>query len=198
MNSELPHSGQWTIADVEDIPDYGTGNRYEILGEGVLTINPAPTAAHQSASQRLVDLLKDGASAVGDHVTVFEAINVVLPGDLLTVPDIVVVRGTFETTRCPADKVLLAVEITTQSGQLQDELLKPLLYAEAGIPHFWRLELKSARLYTYQLANGQYDDEQVFTTTTRVTTPFPVTITPSTLVNPQQVTPQITDGPGRS
>lgn len=184
MNSELPHSGQWTIADIENIPDYGTGNRYEILGEGVLTINPAPTAAHQSASRRLADLLEHGARAAGSHVNVFEAINVVLSGDLLTVPDIVVVRGTFETTCCPADKVLLAVEIATQSGQLQDELLKPLLYAEAGIPHFWRLELKSTRLYTYQLANGQYDDEQVIATMTRVNTPFPVTVTPSALVNP--------------
>ncbi|WP_406003452.1 hypothetical protein [Streptomyces sp. NBC_00829] len=40
--------------------------------------------------------------------------------------------------------------------------MKPALYAAAGIPHYWRLELEPApRLYLGHLENGAYRDRLV-------------------------------------
>ncbi|SCG74694.1 Uma2 family endonuclease [Micromonospora humi] len=39
-----------------------------------------------------------------------------------------------------AADVALVVEIESPSSRRYDRLIKPTLYAEAGIPHYWRVE----------------------------------------------------------
>ncbi|MEU2512559.1 Uma2 family endonuclease [Streptomyces syringium] len=40
----------------------------------------------------------------------------------------------------PADKVKLAVEVVSPGSTSEDRVRKPALYAEAGIPYYWRVE----------------------------------------------------------
>jgi Uma2 family endonuclease len=49
--------------------------------------------------------------------------------------------------------VLLAVEVVSPDSEERDRKRKPQLYAEAGIPHFWRVENNSRRptVYVYEL-----------------------------------------------
>lgn len=191
MSAALAHQGTWTVADIEALPEDGKHRRYEILTRGVLTMSPAPSMPHQRAARQLANLLEQAAIAAGMNVDVFEAVNVTLPGGLLAIPDIIVVRGEFAdigTTRCPAEEVILAAEIVSPGSRTQDRSIKPRLYAEAGIPHFWRLELAPApRLYIYQLVGDHYGHEVVTTSTTSVNSPFPITVTLSTLVTRRRI-----------
>jgi Uma2 family endonuclease len=156
----LGHPGPWTMADVEALPDAGDHARYELLSPGVLTVSPAPGTAHQRASRLLANLLDDAANRSGADVEVLEAVNVEVPGGRLTTPDIAVVDGRVADTdpvRYPSSVVRLVVEIVSPGSRATDRAIKPELYAEAGIPAYWRLELQPApHLITYILDGEHY------------------------------------------
>jgi Uma2 family endonuclease len=68
-------------------------------------------------------------------------------------PDVLVIRadadpGPLRTAYQPAD-VLLVVEVVSPDSQERDRKRKPQLYAEAGIPHFWRVEDNSRHPTVY-------------------------------------------------
>ena len=152
------HPGPWTIADVEALPE--TGSRFEILSPGVLTVSPGPASMHQRASRRLANLIEAAAQSAGVHAEVLEAMNVEIPGERLTIPDIALVDANASdanTTRFQPSQVLLAVEIVSPSSKAADRAIKPDLYAEAGIPVYWRLELDpSPRLFGFELRDDRY------------------------------------------
>ena len=85
----------------------------------------------------------DAAVPVG--LEVLEAINVrVGPGKIL-IPDLAVVSTPgLDLTVCEAADVVLVVEITSPGNAVADRAVKPQLYAQAGIPHYLRVELRSA------------------------------------------------------
>jgi Uma2 family endonuclease len=45
--------------------------------------------------------------------------------------------------------VVLAVEVVSPDSENRDRARKPQLYAEAGIPHFWRIGDSSGRITVY-------------------------------------------------
>lgn len=182
------HVGPWTIEDIEALPDSGNHTRYELLTPGVLTVSPAPGTRHQRASRCLANLLEAAAAAAGADVEVLEAVNVVIPNGRLAVPDIVVVNGDYADTdpaRYPATEVRLVIEIVSPSTHPQDRIIKPQIYAEAGIPAYWRLELeRSPHLITSELRRGQYTHTLTAFAgdQTTISRPFPLTVDPADLV----------------
>lgn len=155
------HTGPWTIEDVEALPDDGYHTRYEILTPGVLTVTPElASSVHQRASRRLANLLEAAVVAAGAPYELLPVINVEIPGGRLASPDLVLIDRAVTATdalRCPSDSVLLVVEIVSPHTQPQDRIIKPQLYAEAGIDHYWRLELeKRPHLIASKLSNGKY------------------------------------------
>lgn len=179
---QLAHVGPWTIADVMALPE----GRHEILTEGVLTVGPNPATAHQRASRRLANLLE--ATATGEDVEVLEAVNVEIPGERFCIPDIAVVDAEFAATdpvMYQGHHLRAVVEIVSSNSRPQDRIIKPRLYADAGIPTYWRLELEGTpRLIVFELRRGRY--VQVVTAkageSTEVAIPFRVTIDPAVLV----------------
>jgi Uma2 family endonuclease len=155
---KFAHPGPWTVADVEALPE--TGSRFEILSPGVLTVSPGPGTTHQRASRRLANLIEAAAQSAGIDVEVLEAMNVEIPGERLAIPDIVIVDGEaadVTETRFQPSEVLIAVEIVSPGSKATDRAIKPDLYAEAGIPLYWRLELDpSPRLFVFELHGGRY------------------------------------------
>ncbi len=179
------HAGPWTVDDVLALPD-DPRNRIELVG-GALMMSPSPGVPHQRASRRLAGLLERAAEAAGAPVEILEAVNVVT-GDGLLIPDIVVADAAAAAdaglTLDPGD-VLAVVEIASPSTRITDRKLKPALYAAAGIPVFWRVELEPApRLYAGELHGGTYTETIVHAgTTARVERPFPVEIAPGALLS---------------
>lgn len=180
------HVGPWTIADVERLAD--VGDRYELLTPGVLTVSPAPGTQHQRASRRLANLLEGAAAAAGAAVEVLENVNVEAPGGRLAVPDIAIVDHEFastDPTRYPCNTVLGVVEIVSPGSEPQDRVIKPQLYADAGIAVYWRFELTpEPHIVVSEIHRGRYVQTVTAMAGQRslVSCTFPVEVDPAELV----------------
>ncbi|MEV6163783.1 Uma2 family endonuclease [Streptomyces sp. NPDC052052] len=178
------HVGPWTVADVLALPEDRT-TRYELLGES-LVLSPVPGIRHQRASFRLAMTLHAAAQAAETPVEVLEAINVVLPSGLV-VPDLVVTDSgatAEDDISVDAENVQLVVELVSPRNRVVGCTFKPMLYAEAAIPHFWRLEFDPApMLVVHELQAGCYVERTTALsgTTTHLDVPFPLDIDPANL-----------------
>jgi Uma2 family endonuclease len=88
----------------------------------------------------LNDQLPSEWEAVGDVEMITDA---GFPASV-RVPDVVVIQEELVSTAAPrftADEALLAVEIVSPGSQRTDTLVKPVEYANAGIPHYWVIDL---------------------------------------------------------
>ncbi|GAA1670678.1 hypothetical protein GCM10009745_11590 [Kribbella yunnanensis] len=184
----VDHVGPWTIEDVEALPDDGNHTRYEILTPGVLTVTPALMGSvHQRASRRLANLLEAAVVAAQAPYELLPVINVEIPGGRLATPDLLLIDRAVTATdvpRCPSDSVLLVVEIVSPHTQPQDRIIKPQLYAEAGIKFYWRLELeKRPHLIVSELSNGKY--RRTLTAlggvVSTIDEPYPIQVDPAAL-----------------
>ena len=181
------HTGPWTADDVEALPDAGDHARFEVYEGGVLVVRPAPGVGHQRASYRLHQALAEAAIAAGADAEVLEAVNVALPGGKLLVPDVVVVAGgaVSETAaRIPCEAVLAVVEVVSPSTVSIDRAVKPALYAGAGIPVYWRVELPGTpKIVAFSLSRGRYVTRTTLVAGTpgRIARPFAIGLDPADL-----------------
>ncbi|MFF3497816.1 Uma2 family endonuclease [Streptomyces sp. NPDC003247] len=184
MGVAIDHTGPWTVADVLALPEDRT-TRYELLGES-LVMSPAPGVRHQRASFRLHVALDTAARAAGAPVEILEGVNVVLPSGLV-VPDLVVADAgatADDPVTVDIDAVQLVVELVSPGNRTMDRKIKPMLYAEAAVPHFWRLEFDpSPMLAVYELEGGRYVERTTALAgaTTHLDVPFPMAIDPAGL-----------------
>lgn len=185
----VEHTGPWTPDDVEALPDAGDHARFEVYEGGVLVVSPAPGVGHQRAYYRLHRALAQAALAAGADVEVLEAVNVALPGGKLLVPDVVVVaaEAAGETaTRLPCEAVLAVVEVVSPSTTSIDRTVKPAMYAQAGIPVYWRVELQGTpKIVVCSLSRGRYVTRTTLVAgiAGRVTHPFAIELDPADLTH---------------
>ncbi|WP_433576873.1 Uma2 family endonuclease [Nocardia brasiliensis] len=135
MAMPMPHADHWTSADLENIPDDGL--RYEVLN-GQLVVNAAPKPRHQWLIKWL-DRALQAASPSG--CVVLDGVGVLI-GEDEPIPDLIVATGPidWDGRGIPAEQVLLVVEVVSKSTTFQDRMVKPVVYAEAGIRNYWRFE----------------------------------------------------------
>jgi Uma2 family endonuclease len=169
--------GPWTEPDLHLFPQ--DGHRYEIV-DGSLHVGPPPGEQHESVVRALVTVLRGAAPS---DWWVCSLVGIEVAGSNL-VPDVTVLRphssGAVWTD--PQD-VALVVEVEAPTSRRFDRLLKPALYADAGIPSYWRVDPDHGTLYVYRLGReGGYEldrtvggDELV-----AVGHPYPVRVAPST------------------
>jgi Uma2 family endonuclease len=188
MLSQAPHpparwsapDGAWTEPDLHLFPQ--DGHRYEIV-DGCLHVTPPAPHWHGALVRAVVTTLRAAAPPgwwVCDRLGVeIETSNLV--------PDVTVLRprSSGAIWSDPAD-VALVVEVETAATRRYDRMLKPALYADAGIPHFWRVERspRAPSLRAYELDGGGYrlrqsveGDEPI-----KLDAPFPVRIAPTAWV----------------
>jgi Uma2 family endonuclease len=136
-----------TAAEYAALPE-DTEHRYE-LQEGWVMMSPRPVPDHQDGIHRLHVQLE---GQLPRH-KVLQEVDVDLelapptrPGTV-RVPDLVVVeiaahlRVRRERTLLRASEVLLAVEFLSPGSTRIDTLVKHHEYADAGIPHYWIVDL---------------------------------------------------------
>lgn len=149
------HFGPWSEEDLVDLPEETRG--YELL-EGTLLVNPPPGGPHQRVSWVLTGALR---AAETPGLMVVQELGVRLPDNTLFIPDILVATGDAVMANRsgildPAD-VALAVEIMSPGSKTADRVTKPAVYAQAGIPSFWRVELEGGpAIFAYRLERDHF------------------------------------------
>lgn len=134
----LDHPGPWTEEDFFALP---VDRRVELL-DGSLLVSPGSRLRHQWLSYRLCAVL---AAAAPLGMRVLEAVNVRLAAGRILIPDLVVADTLdLDGLVLAAADVRLVVEITSPGNLSVDRVLKPQLYAAAGIPRMLRVELSGS------------------------------------------------------
>jgi Uma2 family endonuclease len=176
------HIGPWTEKDLLALPS--DGQRHELV-EGSLIVSPPPAGRHQGAASRLLRRLADQAPP---SFEVVEALGIHMPGGSVLVPDLLVVEAeplwTNQSGILDASAVQLVVEIVSPGSITMDRLAKPNLYAKAGIPAFWLVEIEMGpSISTYLLGKGSYALEGSARSgeLLAVTRPFSMTLDPADL-----------------
>ncbi|TDC65149.1 Uma2 family endonuclease [Streptomyces hainanensis] len=179
------HVGPWTVDEVLALPE-DSRVRIELVG-GALMMSPSPGTPHQRASTRLLKLLDRAVEAAEAPVEIFHDHNVIVSDGLL-IPDIVIAdaEGAAQATiHLEPRDVLAVIEIASPSTQVTDRKMKPVLYAAAGIPSYWRVELApTPRIHVGELGlGGAYAEVTVQAgTRTQIKRPFPFEIDPADLL----------------
>lgn len=121
-----------TVDDLESLPD---DFRYE-LHEGILHVMPPPIAWHSDVILRIAVHLR----TIG--MVAYQEIGVKFSEDDERQPDVAVFRKPPDKNQrlFPPSDFLILIEVVSKSTQGQDRILKPLRYADAGIPQYWRVE----------------------------------------------------------
>jgi len=82
--------------------------------------------------------------------------------------------------------VALVIEVENPATKRYDRLLKPSLYAEAGISSYWRIDPAHSdpRVTTYALTTGTYKQDHKIAghDLVKIDSPYPVRLAPSTWV----------------
>ncbi len=142
-----------TAEEYDALPD----NRRLELVDGVATMMASPTARHQYITTELCHRLdRQGRPR---HRAI-QNIEVRLDDRLRRLPDVMVVTAeAYDGERCRylPSEVVLAVEVVSPGSETADRRKKPVEYAGAGIPFFWRIEpVPVLTVHAYRLAAGRY------------------------------------------
>lgn len=163
----------WTA---EDLLHHPVEYWHEIV-DGVLHMSPSPRRGHQQLALELVIALR---SYLPDGWYAGAAVDVVLTADGRNVrcPDVAIYRDGDPDEIVSAKDVCLAVEIVSPSSRTNDRVTKPAVYAEAGIPSYWRIELKpELSVAEYQLTElGKYYEHGPRAGVLTVDRPWPMEI----------------------
>jgi len=148
-----------TLAEWEAMPE-DTTHLLELV-EGVLIVAPRPTFVHQRVMARLAtELDRQLPADLSASPDVEVLIDAGFP-PTVRVPDVVVVPTPVadrNPARVEAADVLLAVEIVSPGTGRTDRVTKPKEYADAGIDHYWVIDLDPpVSLTGYLLVAGSYE-----------------------------------------
>lgn len=175
----MPLSGDWTVDDLDRLPDDGL--RYELV-DGVLLVSPSPRAPHQVALSAMLVLLSNAAPP---HLRVLPApLDIAFSRTRLLQPDIVVLHEDQLTGLKVVGLPLLAVEVLAPSTRATDMTLKRHVLEQAGVPSYWLLDPEVPYLTVLELSDGGYRDVAHVQSGEGFDAqlPFPVRVVPAELV----------------
>jgi Uma2 family endonuclease len=174
--SDTPPAEGWTVDDLDALPEDGV--RRELI-DGALHVSPSPTSVHQVIAAYLLVALDQSCP---DDLFVSQSNDVQLSPRRLFIPDVLVTTFAAASRRAGsfmADEVVLAVEIVSPGSQSMDRVLKPALYAKAGIPNYWLIETDGdITVHTFRLdsAADVYEPSGSFTDVIRTDSPWSLEI----------------------
>ena len=159
----------WTSDEWDQAPDT---SGLELI-DGVVHAMAAATPRHEYVKTELRNVLKKLVTA---DLAVTTEIEVRLADAHRRKPDVLVVfsdRYDLDRPLLQPDQVLLAVEVVSPGSETIDRRHKHLEYADAGIPHYWRVETRPAvEVHTFRLGEtGAYLETGLFRSGDRVADP---------------------------
>ncbi|MDQ7903424.1 Uma2 family endonuclease [Phytohabitans sp. ZYX-F-186] len=171
-----PPPGGWTTDDLDALPE--DGYRRELI-DGVLILSPSPTDIHQIIAGRLMVTLEEGCP---DDLQVAQGVEVRVSKRRSFIPDVLVTTDAAaqrRTSKYEPHEVVLAVEIVSDGSQTMDRITKPALYAQAGIPYYWRIETENGIVvHTHKIdsADEIYQPTGQFTDVVKIDEPWPISL----------------------
>jgi len=170
-----------TVAEYLEIGEIEPG--YSELVEGRLLMSPSPVPDHNYAlfeiAVQLRSQLPRGLEVIQDmdvdlQLAPPEAPGTVRRPDLIVVPHDARLRVRHEGGVIRASEVLVAVEVVSPGSKRTDNNHKRSEYADAGIPHYWIVDIDPpASLLACHLAGEfGYADGGAVTGTFTTTAPF--------------------------
>jgi Uma2 family endonuclease len=172
MEVGMPESGYWTVDDLDDLPEDGI--RRELI-DGVLIVSPSPTNIHQTICGLLFGRLYD---LCPPEFEVTQAVEVRISPTRSLTPDVLVTTSAAAGRRphkFGPHEVVLAIEVVSPSSVSFDRVIKPSLYAQAGIASYWRIETResiSVNTHVLDPAAGAYRSTGVFAEIIEVDRPW--------------------------
>ncbi|KUL40048.1 Uma2 family endonuclease [Actinoplanes awajinensis] len=149
----LDHPEPWTEGEYFALGE--TLSRVELV-DGSLWVSPSPTKRHQRIVKRLIKLLDDLAENAG--LVLVQDANLRLASGRILEPDLVIADTDDDDLMVEASEAKLVIEVVSPSNAGTDRLLKPQLYAAAGIGWYLRVEQPegSLELHLQKLAGDHY------------------------------------------
>jgi Uma2 family endonuclease len=145
-----PRAEGWFAEDLDHLPE---APRHTELIDGALVFRMSPQRAWHS---RLVSTL--GQTLAAQAPEGFEAdqeMTIRLDKHNRPEPDVLVTSAAYDPDRTyfTPDEVQLVVEVVSPESAHRDRTVKLRKYAEAGIPHYWRIEDESGSpaVHAYEL-----------------------------------------------
>lgn len=140
------------------------------LVDGMVHFMPSASMGHEYVKAELRNQLNQMRPR---RVRVTTELEIRLSASHRRKPDVVVVqaeRGDSATCSVVPSKVILAAEVVSPGSETIDRKHKPIEYAEAGIPHYWRVESYSrvepylrVEVHTYRLGDTGWVETGVWT-----------------------------------
>lgn len=175
----MPPLDGYTVDDLFTLPDLPPHT--ELIDGSLVFVSPQ-RELHTIAMDVLVYGLR---STAPPELSVRREMTVIVDRRNGPEPDVVVLRKEatgLDRTRYAASDVLLAVEVVSPESESRDRTTKPVKYAAAGIPHFWRVESNgdngSLVIHVYQLdpMTNAYVHTGMHRDRIKVDEPYPIDI----------------------
>lgn len=178
-----PRPSGWEADDLDHLPE---APRHTELVAGALIFRTAPQRSWHS---RLVENLTFGLRrAAPEGVEIEREMTVRLDRKSRPEPDILAATVAYDPdrTRYLAEEVALVIEVVSEESADRDRSIKPFTYAQAGIPHFWRIEDEASgpavHVYELDTVTRAYVPTGIHRGRLEVGVPFPVAIDLGSLV----------------
>jgi Uma2 family endonuclease len=164
-------AADYTVDDVLTLPE--DAPRVELL-DGVMLVVPSPAIGHQTIARRLCNWLE--ANAPSEYRAEI-AVGIRLDVKNSREPDVLLLRRPLRDSHYfTPDQVVIAAEVVSPGTRKRDRFEKPGMYADAGIPYYWRVEQDPVHVYAYGLRDGAYKLLADSDTVLKVDEPFPINL----------------------
>ncbi|MEU6115999.1 Uma2 family endonuclease [Streptomyces sp. NPDC047117] len=174
-----PPEGGWTADDLDRLPNLPPHTE---LIDGSLVFMSPQTRFHSRTMRLLENTL---LAQLPEGLDVDREMTIRLDSKNRPEPDVVVYREEAVTddtdqTWYEPENVVLAVEVVSADSRERDREVKPRKYADAGVPHFWRVEKNDGLpvVYVYELdpATRTYALSGIHHNRLKLTIPFAIDI----------------------
>ncbi|WP_030761434.1 MULTISPECIES: Uma2 family endonuclease [unclassified Streptomyces] len=183
MAAELP---EWMLPprpsgwEADDLDHWPQAPRHTELIDGAPIFRVSPQRNwHSRLVQKLTTSLEQAAP---EGIEIAREVTVRLDKRSRPEPDILAVTVAYDPdrTRFLPEEVTLVIEVVSEESADRDRSIKPFKYAQAEIPHFWRVEDEEGEpvVHVYELdtVTRTYVPTGIHRERLKVAVPFPADI----------------------
>lgn len=176
----------WAADDLDCLPSAGPNGEPDFfkhveLIDGALVFKSPQRRFHERVISAFRTVLNGQCP---DRLVAVTQMDVKLGKRQRPCPDVLVVAAEAaddpDRTYYLPEEVSLAIEVVSPDSEERDRFTKPLRYAQAGIPHYWRVEENGGLpvVYVYELdpASKAYAVTGIHHARLAVSVPFPLAI----------------------